>query len=84
MQFTGNDTDLGFLVFFALITTQVSNFFSLSGFDVVGQGPLASFLACSRNILMIKRSPVCLFNRYCYFHMCHNKHCQLSENTSFF
>ena len=33
---------------------------------------------------MIKRSPVSLFNRYCKFHMCHNRHCQLPKVASVF
>ena len=47
--------------------------------------PRAACLSvCPRNILIIKCSPVCLFNRNFNFQLCHNGHCQLPEVASTF
>ena len=70
---TGNDTDLGFFY-------HNPSFVDLM---LLAMGCLLVFF-CPRNILMIKCSLVYLFNRYCNFHMCLNKHCQLQEVTSVF
>ena len=61
VQITANGTDLVFLLFAALIST------ILSGFNVVGHGPLASFVVCPRSVLMIKRSPVLLVQSILFF-----------------
>ena len=83
MQITTMALTWVFLLFFCAYYHKPSNVFL--AFWIQCCWPRAACLSvCPRNILMIKCSPVCLFNRYFNFHMCHDRYCQLPEVASIF
>ena len=83
MQITTMALTWVFLLFFCAYYHKPSNVFL--AFWIQCCWPRAACLSvCPRNILMIKCSPVCLFNRNFNFQLCHNGHCQLPEVASIF